>query len=170
MTVSVQTGTYSPFPFPEQVDGVDPSALEAFRAFHKLVDTFQYLVQKDLSQGGTQPAQMAVLRLLAMNDGLCQRDIAETMRISRARVTSLLQSMEQAGSVRRFRDNSDQRLTRVFITDSGRSLDREKSEIREHQINGIFGGLSEEDRMELVRLFDHLTLRLQNRIEQYGAT
>ncbi|OFW56669.1 MAG: hypothetical protein A2133_05985 [Actinobacteria bacterium RBG_16_64_13] len=169
MTIPVEDEPYSPFPFPAEVDGVDPSALKAFLAFRKLFDTFQYLVQKDLSQGGTQPAQMAVLRLLAMNDGLCQREIADAMRLSRPRVTSILQTMEKAGSVRRARDDADQRLARVFITDLGRSLDQEKSYIREEHINSIFGDMSEQDRSELVRRFDDLTLRLQRRLQRNGA-
>ncbi len=164
MTVPVEDEDYSGFPFPAEVAGVDPSTLRAFLAFRKLVDTFQYLVQKDLSQGGTQPAQMAVLRLLAMNDGQCQRDIADAMRLSRARVTSILQSMEKAGAVRRVRDENDQRLARVFITDVGRSLDQEKSVIREAHINNIFGDMSEADRAELIRNLDDLTLRLQRRL------
>ena len=168
MTEAVKDDWYSPFPFPAQVDGVDPSTLRAFLAFRKLMDTFQYLVQKDLSQGGTQPAQMAVLRLLAMNDGLCQRDIADAMRLSKARVTSILQTMEKTGAVKRFRDQHDQRRARVFITDLGRSLDQEKSTIREAQINGVFGDMSEEDRAELVRRLDDLTLRLQRRLQSNG--
>lgn len=169
MTAPAHDEPYQPFPFPAEVDGVDPSALKAFLAFRKLVDTFQYLVQRDLSQGGTQPAQMAVLRLLAMNDGMCQRDIAEAMRLSRARVTSILQTMEKAGVIRRVRDTVDQRLARVYITDLGRMLDREKSVIREMHINSIFGDMSEHDREELVRRFDDLTLRLQRRLQRNGA-
>lgn len=169
MTAPVHEEPYSPFPFPAQVEGVDPSALAAFLAFRKLVDTFHYLVQRDLSQGGTQPAQMAILRLLAANDGLCQRDIAEAMRLSRARVTSILQAMERAGTVRRVRDAADQRLARVFITDLGRSLDRQKSVIREAHINSIFGDMSEESRSQMVRCFDDLTLRLQRRLQRNGA-
>ncbi len=169
MTASPPDGPYAPLPFPAEPDGVDPSALNAFLAFRKLVDTFQYMVQKDLSQGGTQPAQIAVLRLLADNDGICQRDVAEAMRLSRARVTSILQTMEKAGTVRRVRDEVDQRLTRVYITDLGRSVDREKAVIREAHINSVFGDMSVEEREDLVRRLDDLTLRLQRRLQQDGT-
>jgi len=68
------------------------------------------------------------------------------MRLSRARVTSILQTMEKAGTVRRVRDEVDQRLTRVYITDLGRLVDREKAVIREAHINSVFGDMSVEDR------------------------
>ncbi len=169
MTVLEKDVSYPPFPFPGEVEGVEPSALRAFLAFRKLVDTFQYLVQKDLSQGGTQPAQMAMLRLLATCDGLCQRDIADAMRLSRARVTSILQTMERGGIIRRVRDSADRRLARVFLTDLGRLLDQDKSVMRDAHINGIFGGMSEEDRAELEWRLDDLTLRLQRRLQSNGA-
>lgn len=169
MTTPSSDKPHAPLPFPTETTGIDPSALKTFLAFRKLVDTFQYLVQKDLSQGGTQPAQMAVLRLLAMKDGLCQRDIAEEMRLSRARVTGILQAMEKAGNVRRVRDEVDQRLTRVYITDLGRSVDREKAVLREAHINSVFGDMSVEEREDLVRCLDDLTLRLQRRLQQDGT-
>jgi len=133
----------------------------AFLAFHKAMNTHQRLVLKDLSEGGTQPSQMACLRLLATHDGLCQRDIADAMRVSRARVTTIVQALERAGAVYRVRDEADQRFARVFLTDVGRSIDRGKGSIRDTRINSIFGDMSQEDRSDLERLLDGLTVRLQ---------
>lgn len=152
-------------PFPTAIDGVEPEVFRTFLTFQRMVDTFRHLVLKDLRTGGTQPSQMACLRLLATNDGLCQRDIAHAMGVSRPRVNSIVQALERTGAVRRARDESDQRLARVFLTDVGRSIDAEKSLIRERHINGIFGDLSKEERLELEIHLDDLTKRLERRIQ-----
>jgi len=152
-------------PFPATIEGVQPEVFKTFLTFQKMVDTFRHLVLKDLKVGGTQPSQMACLRLLATSDGLCQRDIARTMGISRPRVNSIVQALERAGAVRRERDETDHRLTRVFLTEVGRSVDAEKSLIREGHINAIFGEMSRDERLKLERHLEQITERLERRIQ-----
>jgi len=159
---------WEPFPLPEQIEGVPPSAMKLFLAFHKVENTFRQMVLKDLSDGDTHPSQMVCLRLLASTkDGLCQRDIADAMRISRARVTSIVQALERAGAVYRVRDENDHRLTRVFLTDSGRSIDSDKGSLRALRINQVFGDMPDRDRVELERLLEGLTSRLQKVIKSH---
>jgi DNA-binding MarR family transcriptional regulator len=155
---------WQPLPFPTETAGVEPSALAAFLAFHNLYNTFTKLVLKDLSEGGTLPSQMECLRVLAINDELCQCDIAEAMGISRARVTGIVQALEKAGYVSRTRDDGDRRFARVHLTALGRAVDQEKALLREAHINGVFGCIPEEDRRELVMRLDDLNLRFQSRL------
>jgi DNA-binding MarR family transcriptional regulator len=159
---------WPPLPFPIGIEGMEPYAVKAFFAFHQLVDTFRHVVIRDLRAEGTQPSQVACLRLLATTDGLCQRDIAEAMGISRARVTSILQPLEKMGAVRRVRDAADRRLFRVFLTDVGQAIDREKALIREANIRNVFGDMSEEDCVELEKRLDDLTARLQRELPADG--
>jgi DNA-binding MarR family transcriptional regulator len=152
---------WEPLPFPEQVEGVDPDTLQAFLAFNKVVNSFEQLMVKDLSEEDAQPSQITCLRLLVEQDGICQREIADAMRISRARVTAIVQALEKAGAIRRERDDTDARLTRVFVTEVGRELDRQKGHIREARINQLFADMLPEDRVELRDRLDDLTERIQ---------
>jgi DNA-binding MarR family transcriptional regulator len=161
---------WQPLPFPGVVAGVEPSALAAFLAFHGVFNTFTRLVLKDLTQGGTQPSQMECLRVLATEDGLCQRDIAVAMGVSRTRVTGVVQALEQAGYVTRARDRGDQRFARVNLTELGRAIDQEKGLLREAHINAVFGSMHEEERRELTRLLDDLDRRLKARLEAEART
>ncbi len=159
---SPERGTdWEPFPFPEQVEGVDSDTLQAFLAFNKAVNSFEQLMVKDLSEEDAQPSQITCLRLLTERDGICQREIADAMRISRARVTAIVQALEKAGAIRRGRDDTDPRLTRVFVTEVGRELDRQKGHIREARINQLFADMLPEDRVELRNRLDDLTGRIQ---------
>lgn len=152
---------WEPLPFPQQIEGVHPDTLQAFLAFNKVVNSFEQLMIKDLSEEDAQPSQITCLRLLTERDGICQRDIADAMRISRARVTAIVQALEKAGAIRRERDGHDARLTRVYVTDAGRELDRQKGHIREARINQLFADMAPGDRVELRRRLDDLTERIQ---------
>lgn len=152
---------WEPLPLPPVFEGVDPEVLEAFLAFHKVVNTFEQLMIKDLSEEGTQPSQITCLRLLAERDGVSQREIADALRISRARVTAVVRALEKQGAVRRERDGNDGRITRVYLTELGRKIDRDKGRVRDARINQIFADMSPEDRAELRRRLDDLTARLE---------
>lgn len=131
--------------------GVDDSTMQAFLAFQQAVDLHQRLVLQNLSEGGTQPAQVTLLRVIATYPGLCQREIADMLGLSRARVTTVLQSLEEMGAIKRVRDDDDQRLTRVYLTEIGRAIDTTKEALRGEHINLVFGSLSEEEKAELRR-------------------
>ena len=160
---------WEPLPFPEELEGVHPDTLKAFLAFNKVVNSFEQLMIKDLSDEDAQPSQITCLRLLTERDGICQRDIADFMRISRARVTAIVQALEKAGAIRRERDETDGRLTRVYVTDVGREIDRHKGHIRETRINQIFADMSAEDRVELRLRLDDLTERIQRILHSNGS-
>jgi len=50
------------------------------------------------------------------NDGMSQRDLSRSMHISPASVTNMLQRMERDGWIERKRDETDQRVVRVYLT------------------------------------------------------
>ncbi len=159
---------WEPLPFPEHVEGVHPDTLKTFLAFNKVVNSFEQLTIKDLSEEGAQPSQVTCLRMLVDRDGMCQRDIADAMRISRARVTVIVQALEKAGAVRRERDGEDGRRTRVFVTDLGREIDRRKGHVREARMNEIFADMDPEYRTDLCRRLDDLTDRIQKVLHSNG--
>jgi MarR family transcriptional regulator, organic hydroperoxide resistance regulator len=140
---------WHPIPLPDVLLGVDQSTMQAFLAFQAAVDAHEELVLQDLSRDGTQPSQITMLRLIATYEGLCQRDLADLLKISRARVTTVLQTLEEMGAIRRVRDGDDQRLTRVYLTDIGRAMDQSKETIRSNHINAVFGLMSEKERAQL---------------------
>lgn len=152
---------WHPIPLPDSMLGVDAPTLQAFLAFQAAVDAHEELVLQNLCQGGSQPSQITLLRLIATYEGVCQRELADHLRISRARVTTVLQELEEAGAIRRVRDDRDQRLTRVYLTDAGRKIDEAKEALRTRHINAIFGGLTEEEQAELRRSLGTVTRRIQ---------
>ncbi|MDQ3856087.1 MAG: MarR family transcriptional regulator [Chloroflexota bacterium] len=62
------------------------------------------------------------LSLLSRHDGLSQNDLSCTMRVDPSLVTRTAQEMEKKlGWVRRERDPEDNRVVRVYLTETGRT-------------------------------------------------
>ena len=105
---------------------------------------------------GTHPGQAICLRLLATEEGLTQRDLAQRMDLSRPTVSKMLHAMERGGVVARTPDPADRRLTRVVLTPHGRRLERALRGVAADYVKQTFGALPAADCEELVRLLDGL--------------
>lgn len=110
-----------------------------------------------LGQTDIHPGQAACLGILAHRDGISQRDLAEALRIAPPTLSRMLQSMEKNGLVERRDDESDQRLSRVYVTAAGRAVSREMQAAMAGHITAALAALSEDERVELARLLDRLS-------------
>jgi DNA-binding MarR family transcriptional regulator len=69
-------------------------------------------------------------------------------------VTDILQRMEEGGMVTRRRDLADNRLVRVYLTDSGREKERFIMEQFLKLESAVFAGFDENERVLLRRLLN----------------
>ena len=74
---------------------------------------------------GITYTQYIVFMVLWAKDGLSVRELGERLYLDSGTLTPLLKKMEAAGFVRRARSESDERVTLIYLTESGRAL-REK--------------------------------------------
>jgi DNA-binding MarR family transcriptional regulator len=74
---------------------------------------------------GLHPAQGMILFRLWQNDGIAQSVLARALHITPPTASSTLQRMERDGWVQRRRDEADQRIVRVYLTDKARRLHEE---------------------------------------------
>jgi DNA-binding MarR family transcriptional regulator len=81
------------------------------RRMHKLLD--------DL---GLYSGQPSMLSALWERDGAAQSELSDLLGKSPATVTKMVKRMEKAGFVERRPDPSDERVSHVYLTDSGRSI------------------------------------------------
>lgn len=71
--------------------------------------------------GLTYP-QYLVMLLLWERDGRSVNELAQPLQLDSGTVTPLLKRMEKAGFVTRGRDDKDERITRIHLTEFGQSL------------------------------------------------
>ena len=86
---------------------------------------FNRVLRGKLAEHGITFGQFQHLRHLWREDGLSQADLARRIGIERASSTSVIDSLEQEGLIRRERNRADRRKLTVFLTEAGAALDEE---------------------------------------------
>ena len=101
-------------------------------------------------------AQAALLCRLFVHDGMTQTELADQLSVQGATVTNMLQRMEETGLVRRRRDDDDNRLVRVNLTEAGRERERAITDQFVKLEHTVFAGISDHDRVLLRRLLGQM--------------
>lgn len=112
--------------------------------------------QHDARGMDLQMGQGRLLRSLAKEDGLSQKELAKVVNINPSSMSELLGKLEEKGHVIKKRDDKDKRSYNIYITDEGRQVAKSIIKAREDTSREIFGVLSEDDRYELLRILDQL--------------
>jgi len=122
-----------------------------------------------LDKLGLYRGQPPVLFALWEQDGLTHRELAEQLEITPATMTRMIQRMEKAGFVQRQPDASDQRLSRVYLTDAGRTVRVELESVWQRMDVECFNGFSDEERVVLrgflLRLRANLSQVIQEKLD-----
>ncbi len=148
-----------------ELEGVDELSTRVFRAFLNALRLHRQLMIAALSDIDTHPGQAFCLRFLSANDGVTQRDLADSLHLAKPTVSKMLQAMEKAGAIERRPDEHDQRLTRVHLTPVGHRLETKLRAVSAAQINETVGSLPEGDRRELGRLLEALSASISTAID-----
>ena len=74
---------------------------------------------RQITEQGLQPTQMPFLIMLHRHDGCSQKEMAEWLHIKPPTVNVSIQRLEKSGIVERKRDEADQRIARIYITEKG---------------------------------------------------
>ena len=119
------------------------------QAYRSLSDVF-------IDQIGMHRAQATVLCRLYGQDGMTQSEIGDQLSVQGATVTNMLQRMEESGLVTRRRDLEDNRLVRVYLTESGREKERAITEQFLKLQSTVFEGISGDDRALFRRILNQM--------------
>jgi DNA-binding MarR family transcriptional regulator len=149
--------------FRQEKDGTMSQKVELQRAIRHLISQTSDLkhrrVRALLDELGLYRGQTPVLRALWAQDGLTQTELTERLKRSPSTVTKTVQRLEKAGFVRRGPDDSDERISRVFLTDAGRAIQPAVEEVWTKLDRQLFAGFSDQ---ELSLLADFLTRVCRN--------
>ena len=94
-----------------------------------------------------------MLRALWKQEGLTHSELAERLHVQPATITKMIQRMERAGFLERRSDPEDQRVSRVYLTDAGRSIRNEVQRVWRTLEDETFAGFTLEERVLLRRFF-----------------
>ena len=154
---------------PPDISGIDPLSASVLTAFRRASHLNRQLFMRLYADTGGHPGRTVVLGMLAGNEGISQRDLAEKMHLARPTVTIMLQKMEHEGLIERWDDPDDQRLTRIRLTEDGRAKGKAAGDAYSRYVNATIGAMSEPDRTEFARLLDVLNEKTAAALKELDA-
>jgi len=105
-----------------------------------------------LNELGLHVGQEWILFELWREEGLTHSQLAEQMCLEPPTITKMLQRMEGTGLLERRQDNEDARVSRVYLTDRGRDLEKDVVNVWQQLENNTVRGLNETEQLLLRRL------------------
>jgi MarR family transcriptional regulator, organic hydroperoxide resistance regulator len=118
---------------------------------HRTAKALRGSVAAALARYGCQPPQNLVLDALARTDGLTPGELSRVLECSGPTAVKMAQRMEANGLVIRRRDDPDERLVHVYLTERGRELQRPIAAAVGEIAERAFTGLDEPEKDALRR-------------------
>ena len=125
----------------------DEELLVALRKVIRAIDMRSRQLNKDVGLTGPQ---LLVLQEVGKNPGIMVKQIAQSINLSPATVTSILDRMESRALVNRVRSTEDKRKVGVFLSETGQAaLSAAPLPLQEHFLNR-FNSLEEWEKSLMV--------------------
>lgn len=112
------------------------------------------------------PGQAFLLKILNVKDGLSQKELAEHIGVKPPSITVMLKKLEAECHIKKEQDDKDQRITRIFITESGKELAAKVNDALYEMEEQAFSNMTELEIMMLRRLLLQMKENLKNETER----
>lgn len=110
------------------------------------------LAEEDLNKLGVHTGQEMILLQLWIEKGISQSQLAACMEVEPPTATKMLQRMERAGLIERRPDPEDARVSLVYLTERGRTLEQPVLDVWRQLEARTISGLSLTEQTLLRRL------------------
>jgi DNA-binding MarR family transcriptional regulator len=144
-------------------------SVQLYTAMHRLGRQLHRCAHHVVHMDGFYREQSRLLLLIAENDGIIQRDLAEEMDVRPSSMTEMLAKMEQLGLILRNQDEKDQRVMHIFLTEEGKAAAEESKSANAKLTDVLFQSLTEEEIEEMLRITEKLTAHL-NAMDSYALS
>lgn len=147
--------------FEERYPGANASATEAAMNLAQAGDLLVRHIAELVQPFGLNPSSALVLAILADSKSpLPPNEIADRLILTRASVTSLLDSLERHGYVLRTPHPTDRRMLLIELTQVGRvTAHKYRLVVHRHQ-NTWMAGLSEQEKDQLIDMLHRIQVSL----------
>ena len=108
----------------------------------------------------SQPGARLVLSVLAISDGVNQRELVEKTHLRAPTVSLIIKRMAEEGMVELKADESDLRKSRVYLTKHGRDTDRVNIEMIRRTDEIGLRGITSVEQEQLMRLLGRIRANL----------
>jgi DNA-binding MarR family transcriptional regulator len=120
------------------------------------------------SSGRLSMVNLHVLMALTHEGPLSMRAIAESLDVSQASTTGIIDRMEELGYVTRVRDEADRRVVNVALTDAGHELIADMASERRERLAQMLGTMADDDLAALTQGLRALRVARERLAEEHG--
>ena len=131
---------------PSESESLDSLFAQICRLKHARIHTL-------LEALGLYRGQPSVLQALWEHEGLMHTELARHLQVQPATITRMLQRMEKAGFVERRPDPEDHRVSRVYLTETGKAVRADVQQVWRQLEEEAFAGFTLEEQALLRRFF-----------------
>ena len=142
-------------PFAELEESIGYMVRNAHRAYDRLLG-------EQLAKHNVLSGQYSLLRVLWHEDNLSQIEVAKRMKIERASLTIMLNTVEKAGLISRNVDANDRRKLLISLTRKGRALESALIPLGTRVNTIALEGLSERETSTLRSLLGRVIANLES--------
>ncbi len=135
-------------------------SIKLFTAIHRLGRQMHRCAHSVGHADGYYREQSRLLMLIAENEGVIQRDLAEEMDVRPSSMTEMLSKMEQLGLIYRQQDERDQRVLHIFLTEQGKNAAKDSQTATQKITGALFGGLTDDEIKQMLALTEKLCSHL----------
>ncbi|WP_129723474.1 MarR family winged helix-turn-helix transcriptional regulator [Xylanivirga thermophila] len=136
-----------------------------YHIFMDVIRLHYYRTHTLLDEIGVYPGQPPMLFALSKKDGQSQTELSEELNLKPSTITVMLKRMEKAELVERRVDMEDQRISRVYITEKGRTVFEEVNRLMDIIKSECFDNFTMEELVLLRRLLMQMRDNLMKAID-----
>ncbi len=145
----------------EHLDKIHPKSLH--RAFIRTSKMHKKVCQHRFQQLGLTEGQPKVLDYLRHYNGCSQKALAKHCHIQPATATSLLGHLERNGLIYREVNQQDRRITNVFLTEAGASVQKQVKTVFIEIDEQCFKGFTSKEKEEIINYLERIGENLKGK-------
>jgi DNA-binding MarR family transcriptional regulator len=111
----------------------------------RLLKAHRRKIADRLSELNLYPGQDGLLYHLSQNDGLTMTELVEKLKIKHPTLFTMVDRMVTAGLIKKDKDKTDKRTSRIFLTSKGKKQVTELSKIWQDIEKQLLKGFSKEE-------------------------
>ena len=119
---------------------------------------------------GLNMQELRVVEFLGIEGPRMMRELAEHLAVAVNSMTSIVDSVESKGLVRRQRSEEDRRVIRVELTDAGREIYQSLVEVNLRLFRTMLGALTEDEQEIFMVLFRKIARAGRSQIHQLPSS
>lgn len=126
--------------------------LENFAPYlmNRITGRYNAALSSEMAELGLTTPQMRSLAVLSVIDGILIRELAVYAVVQQSTLSRALDTLDNNGMIKRETDGTDNRATRVFITDAGRDVYERLWPHMSAAYEAMFKGIGDTEKREFV--------------------